>query len=216
MMQPLQSTPSPSEVGPTTPTNEVAPENAVSPGAANDTAPDAFAPANPTDNRKLYDFASRWPPEASQKQRQEGLLLLAYGVIGLGGLFAMLIYTPVIQNPQTVTAMALVLCTGLLGGTTFSLKWWYHSIARGIWNIDRFFWRVAVPLQAALVAMFMHILFKSELVGLLNPTALDKIHNTLVFGFLVGYFSDSAIAKLAEISESLFGAARGGRNKSNR
>lgn len=61
--------------------------------------------------------------------------------------------------------------------------------------------------------MFVHLLFKSDLLGILNPAALDKIHNILAFGFLVGYFSDSAIAKLAEIAESLFGATRTDRGK---
>jgi hypothetical protein len=179
-------------------------------------APDAFAPANPTDNRPLYEFASKWSDEASNGQRREGRYLGAFGTIGLGGLFGLLIYTPVVQSPQTVTSMALVFCAGLLGGTVFSLKWWYHSIAKGIWNFDRFAWRIAVPLQAAVVSMFMHVLFKSDLLGILNPAAMDRIHNILAFGFLVGYFSDSAVAKLAEIAESLFGASRGGRDKANR
>jgi hypothetical protein len=109
--------------------------------------------------------------------------------------------------------MALAFFAGLVGGTVFSLKWWYHTIARGLWNLDRRAWRIAVPWQGALVAMFVHVLFRSDLLGILNPAALDKLHNILAFGFVVGYFSDSAIAKLAEIAESLFGASRGGRTK---
>jgi hypothetical protein len=194
----------------------VAPGTASATLATSGAAPDAFAPANPTDNRSLYEHASKWSPEAITGHRREGRWLAVLGTIGLVGLFALLIFTPVVQCPQTVTSMALVWCAGLLGGTVFSLKWLYHSIAKGIWNLDRFAWRIAVPLQAAVVSMFMHVLFKSDLLGILNPAAMDKIHNILAFGFLVGYFSDSAVAKLAEIAESLFGTSRGSRGKANR
>jgi hypothetical protein len=199
-----------------------APSETGSEGAARDAdfrvqaevpAPDAFAPANPTDNRALYDFKSRWPEDARRSQTAEGLYLGILGLVGLAGVFALLLGTQVVEVPRIVPCIALVGFTGLLGGAVFSVKWWYHSIARGIWHLDRRAWRIAVPWQGAMVAMFMHILFKSDLIGILNPAALDKIHNILAFGFVVGYFSDSAIAKLAEIAESLFGATRGGRDK---
>jgi hypothetical protein len=176
-------------------------------------APDAFAPANPTDNRQLYEYRSRWPDYARTAQRWEGIYLGVLAVSGVSGLFALLTWTNAAASPDITTSMALAFCAGLLGGTTFGLKWWYHAIARGIWHLDRRAWRFAVPWQSAIVAMFVHVLFKSDLLGFLNPAALDKIHNVIAFGFLVGYFSDAAIAKLAEIAESLFGAARGGRDK---
>jgi hypothetical protein len=126
--------------------------------------------------------------------------------------FGLLTCTKVAETPDTVTSMALAFCTGLLGGTTFDVKWWYHAIAKGIWHSDRRAWRFAVPWQSAILAMFVHVLFKSDLLGILNPAAFDKIHNIIAFGFLVGYFSDSAVAKLAEIAKSLFGEVRGDRN----
>lgn len=172
---------------------------------------EAFAPANPTDGRRLFDYKSRWPDEARLSQRKEGFYLASLWLTGVAGVFALLLGTPVAQSPDSPTSMALAFCAGLLGGTTFDVKWWYHSIAKGLWHLDRRPWRIAVPWVAAIVAMFVHVLFKSDLLGILNPTALDKIYNILAFGFLVGYFSDSAIAKLAEIAESLFGASRGGR-----
>lgn len=174
---------------------------------------DEFAPANPTDNRQPYEYKSKWPDEARSAQRLEGIYLAVLAAGGVSGIFGLLKFTNVIAAPDIVTSMALVFCAGLLGGTTFDVKWWYHTIAKGIWNLDRRAWRLAVPWQSAIVAMFVHVLFRSDLLGILNPTALDKIHNIVAFGFLVGYFSDSAVAKLAEIAESLFGAARGGRDK---
>ncbi|MBK9262108.1 MAG: hypothetical protein IPM54_20175 [Polyangiaceae bacterium] len=174
-------------------------------------APDAFAPANPTDNRELYDFKSRWHTDARKAQRTEGIYLAVLAIFGIVG-FTLLHHPPFVEEFQIGKSIPLVFFSGLLGGITFDVKWWYHSIAKGIWNQDRRAWRLAVPWQAAVVAMFVHLLFKSDLLGILNPTALDKPNNVLAFGFLVGYFSDSAIAKLAEIAESLFGTARGGRN----
>jgi hypothetical protein len=112
--------------------------------------------------------------------------------------------------------MALGFCAGLLGGTTFDVKWWYHSIAKGLWHLDRRAWRLAVPWVAAIVSMFIEILFRSDLLSFLNSAALDKIPNILAFGFLVGYFSDSAIAKMAEIAESMFGTSRASRDKNGK
>jgi hypothetical protein len=168
-----------------------------------------FAPANPTDNRSLFDFKSRWPEDAKRAQRREGYYLATLWIAGISGVFGMLIATDVAKTPVITTSMPIVFCAGLVGGTTFDVKWWYHTIARGIWNLDRAAWRVAVPWVSAVVSMFVHVLFKSDLLGILNPVALDNIHNMLALGFLVGYFSDSAIAKMAEIAESLFGTSRG-------
>lgn len=182
-------------------------------GITGQIASGAFAPANPTDNRRPFEWQSLWPDVARKAQRREGVYLGLLAIMGVSGVFTLLTQTSVVQSPDITNSMALVFCTGLLGGTTFDLKWWYHTIAKGIWNIDRRAWRLAVPWQSAIVAMFVHVLFKSDLLGILNPAALDKIHNMIAFGFLVGYFSDAAVAKLAEIAESLFGAARGGRDK---
>lgn len=165
-----------------------------------------FAPSNPTDGRSLYNWKSLWvETEARKAQRNEGIYLAILLAIGLIGIFTLTLATSAIQSPGVATSMALALMSGLLGGATFDMKWWYHTIARGLWHLDRRAWRLAVPWVAAVVAMFVHILFKSDLLGILNPAAMDKFYNTLAFGFLVGYFSDSAIAKLAEIAESLFG-----------
>lgn len=183
------------------------------PKPATSSASPSFAPTDPTDGRKPYEYESRWPEDARKGQLHEGIYLVVLGILGTTGVFGLLFITDVAQNPDTPATIALVFFTGLIGGTIFDVKWWYHSIAKGLWHVDRRPWRIAVPWIAAVVAVFVHVLFKSDLLGILNPAALDKIHNVLAFGFLVGYFSDSAIAKLAEIAESLFGATRTGRGK---
>ena len=45
----------------------------------------------------------------------------------------------------------------------------------------------------------------SDLFGFLDPTAVRKPANALAMGFLVGLFSDKAMAKFAELANSLFG-----------
>jgi hypothetical protein len=37
---------------------------------------------------------------------------------------------------------------GVLGGSVFSIKWLYHSIARGKWHLDRRPWRFLTPLMS--------------------------------------------------------------------
>lgn len=170
-----------------------------------------FAPANPTDGRDLFEYKSRWSEEARKAQTREGVYLGALWLLGLAGIGSLLLWTSVDTTPGVATSIGVVFCGGLLGGTTFDVKWWYHSIAKGLWHLDRRAWRVAVPWVAAIVAAFAHVLFKSQLLGFLNSAAADNVYNMLAFGFLLGYFSDSAVAKLAEVAELLFGASRGHR-----
>lgn len=177
-------------------------------GSSKDGPSRSYHSSDSTDNRAPYDGESRWPEDLQKAQFREGIYLAFLWILGLGGLFGLLLATPAsngCQSRDVATSMGLVFSAGLLGGTTFDMKWLYHTVARGHWHRDRRVWRIAVPWVAAIVALFVHILFKSDLIGVLNPAAFEKTHNSLALGFLVGYFSDSAIAKLAEIAESLFG-----------
>jgi hypothetical protein len=51
-------------------------------------------------------------------------------------------------------------------------------------------------------------LIASGLLKVFDKHAVDSNAAVIGIGFLVGYFSDSAIAKLAEIAETLFGTSR--------
>ena len=168
----------------------------------------AFAPANPTDGRAQFDYLSKWPPEALAVQTKERHYLVRLWVVGLVAIFILLKTLPPDEPLSLLTALLLVFFSGLLGGTTFDVKWFYHSVAKGLWHLDRSAWRLMVPWVSALVATFLYVLFTSDLIGLINPAALGRVNNILAFGFLSGYFSDHAIAKAAEIADSLFGASR--------
>ncbi len=54
----------------------------------------------------------------------------------------------------------------------------------------------------------MIALISSGMLRVFDPQAPQSRSLVIAIGFLVGYFSDSAAAKLSEIAETLFGASR--------
>lgn len=200
----------------TPPTSPASPSALVPTATASPTGERADPPlenSTNSDSRAPFDSKSKWSNEDRKAQRNEGIYLAITGAIGIVTV-AVIINTmcpPGATGASTLAAfpsLLLAFAAGLVGGTSFAVKWWYRSIGRGLWHYDRQAWRVSVPWQSAAVAMFVHLLFRSDLIGILNPAVLDRIFNVTAFGFLVGYFSDSAIAKMAEVSESLFGGSK--------
>lgn len=103
---------------------------------------------------------------------------------------------------------------GLFGGTIYTMKWLYHSVAHGQWNIDRRFWRYLSPhLSAALAVAFIWMI-DSELLSVFDGQAVEKTPVVLSCSFLVGYFSDRAVAKMSDIANVLFGVSKKASNSS--
>ncbi|MET4807708.1 hypothetical protein [Limibacillus sp. MBR-115] len=100
--------------------------------------------------------------------------------------------------------IALVLA-GFVGGTVFDLKWMYHSVAKGIWNVDRCLWRIIVPFNSAMVSLFTGFLFKSGVVPFLKNESFDNYYVLLGLGFVFGYFSDNILAALQNLAKKAFG-----------
>ena len=97
---------------------------------------------------------------------------------------------------------------GTFGGTLFAIKWLYHSVAKKMWHEDRRLWRLFTPhLSGGLGAAFL-VLAASGVISVIDKTRLDSDFSVLGLGFIVGYFSDSASGKLAEVAETLFGSTR--------
>ena len=94
---------------------------------------------------------------------------------------------------------------GMLGGTVFSMKWLYHSVAKHTWNIDRRLWRLLTPMLSSVVALIIVMLLNSDI--LKSNNTIVSIYKSFAVGFLAGYFSDSAIGKLTEIAQVLFGSS---------
>ena len=93
----------------------------------------------------------------------------------------------------------------MLGGCCFGLKWMYHSVAKSIWNADRRLWRFLTPLLSGVVALFTLLLVASGLLQIFDKDVVQRPAAVLAFGFLVGYFSDRALAKMAELADTLLG-----------
>ena len=94
---------------------------------------------------------------------------------------------------------------GMLGGIVFSMKWLYHSVAKNTWNLDRRLWRLLTPLLSSVVALIIVMLLNSDILKASNSYV--SIYKSFAVGFLAGYFSDSAIGKLTEIAQVLFGGS---------
>lgn len=95
---------------------------------------------------------------------------------------------------------------GLLGGVLFALKWLYHSVAKGTWNRDRRLWRVFAPLISSGLSFAVLSLGIAGLIPLVDEAQLRRPSTIVGTSFLVGYFSDNAIAALAELAKRLFGS----------
>lgn len=176
---------------------------------ANDDAP-GFAPDEPKDGRSSGDWNTRYSEAAARNAiRFEAWYLAAH-------LIAFLILTAlsaVNLNYFGLPALAwgglkplaLTWLGGLGGGTIFAIKWLYHSVAKNIWNIDRRLWRLFTPHLSATLALAVAMLISSQLLTFVNHDVLKVDTACVAIGFVVGYSSDTAIAKLIEVAETLFG-----------
>lgn len=173
-----------------------------------------FGPADPTDNRELLDWSSKYPAEARREIRCEAIYLgsllmlvpLAMVVLWLRWPQASLGIPPC--DYDVVLKYALAWLGGTLGGVLFDLKWLYHSVARQKWHMDRRLWRVFTPHISGGLAFSAIALIESNVLQVFDPRVVGRSVTVVGFSFLVGYFSDSAIAKLGEVADTLFGPSR--------
>ena len=174
-----------------------------------------FAPANITDGRQRLDWQSRYTDQAARR----GILCEAWYLATLFFGTPLLVILLWLEYPRTwldiavdqyqvLFSYSLAWIGGMFGGTMFGIKWLYHSVAKQTWHLDRRLWRVFTPHISAGLASVVVALISSGLLQVFDRHAIES--NSLVFGlaFLVGYFSDNAIAKLAEIASTIFGPVR--------
>jgi hypothetical protein len=175
-----------------------------------------FAPADPTDGRELLDWPSKYKdPGAKCGIRFEALYLalLLFG-IPIAITILWLDYPKYWlglcdEKYKVILKYGIAWLSGVLGGTLFDLKWLYHSVARLSWHLDRRLWRIFTPHISGGLAFAFVAVISSGMLRIFDRQALESLSLVVGVGFIVGYFSDMAVAKLSEIAETLFGASRG-------
>ena len=173
-----------------------------------------FGQADPTDGRELYDWKSKYDDPARKEMWIEAIYLgcllvilpLLMILLWLEWPKGLLHLSDEKYRPFAKYAFAWI--AGTLSGVLFDMKWLYHTIARGLWNVDRRFWRLFTPHISGALSFFVLALVASGTLRIFDTKATDSYPLIVGLGFLVGYFSDSAIAKLTELAETLFGTVR--------
>lgn len=172
----------------------------------------AFAPSDLTDGRCAYDWQTRYPPEACTRIRWEAAYVVALLLLSPCLMFVIWLGIPAVQlglSAQQSVAFqrnALAWCGGLLGGALIAMKWLYHTVAHGIWNRDRTWWRLFTPLISAVLAFVL--LAATSTFRVMNTGFISRASGIVFAAALIGLFSDNAMAKLAEVAETLFGPVR--------
>ncbi len=178
-----------------------------------------FAPSDINDGRERYDWESKYEKIALDKIAREKwyLFVLLYGIpLGMFLTYVISHYlndTYKSANYLEISHLVYAWLGGMLGGTLFDLKWLYHSVAKGLWHQDRSLWRFFTPHLSGALAFSFVLLISSNLIRLFDQGAFTSSKAVVAVAFLVGYFSDSAIAKLTELTETLFGTIKKTRDK---
>jgi hypothetical protein len=167
---------------------------------------------DPTDDRDRYDWESRYPPQARKQQYLEGSYVFLVLVLALALVF--LTWRNMLAgflglneaSTQTFNKFSYYAFSGLLGGTLFGIKYLYHVVARGLWNTDRRLWRLLSPWLSLSLAFAIGALIEAGWMSVTGASATaTSAAKTVAIGFLLGYFSDSAVAKMRDIAMVIFG-----------
>lgn len=168
-----------------------------------------FAPGDYTDGRKPGDWQSKYEDKALTSIRWEATYLSAVFALAVAGIFLVWLGFPqrrlglTDQRAAIFSRYCLAALSGVFGGVLFAMKWLYHSVAKQIWNLDRRWWRYFTPVISGGLAFAMVLVIGSF--GGFDPNLVSTNARTTAVGFLIGLFSDNALAKLAEVAQTLFG-----------
>jgi hypothetical protein len=166
--------------------------------------------SDPTDGRSLYQWASRYPPQAKKKMLLEAtylfvILLISYLIIlsiWKGWIVYILSFS---QNEAIVfDKYGYFLPAGLLGGDIFAIKYFYRAVARGFWHEDRRYWRLMSPFVGMSISFIIGMMINCNLISTQGPL----LHATTIsIGFLAGYLADDVAAKMIDIANAIFGTS---------
>jgi hypothetical protein len=192
-----------------------APDRDVDVPSAGISAP-SFAPNTPTDGRGEGNWKSRYEEKSAQRA-----IVLEATIVWVFLLTALMLivgvalqtqanFVPLPEQATTrLTPYLLSFLGGFLGGTLFSMKWLYHTVAKGIWNRDRRLWRVFTPLLSAGAALTIILLCASGVLPFFGPDLVRGHAGALGLSIVFGYFSDRAISALGNVMTGIGMSAPG-------
>jgi len=164
-----------------------------------------------TDDRKQYEWLSKYPSEARKKIRKEAIYVFA--LLFIASLLFFLNFMDVFstllkisgRKKMVLTYIVYFMSSGLLGGLVFGIKYFYRTVARGWWHDDRRYWRYFSPIISMFIALIIGTMVVSGLIESQNGAS-----NTwaISFGFFSGYFADEAVGKMYEVASVFFGKAK--------
>ena len=171
-----------------------------------------FAPYDYTDGREPLDWKSRYT------DKQARLWIILETIYLLIFLFAVpiIIFLLWTRKPNFIMLLneidykifvkyGFAWLGGVLGGTLYCIKWLYHSIAKSIWHLDRRIWRFLTPHLSGAIGFTFMVIINSNIIRIFDSNSFNSPWVFFSIGFIIGYFSDSATAKLAELARILFG-----------
>ena len=188
-------------------------------GSPNEEGKATWAPVDYTDGKKKGEWQSSYPPEARKRIRLEVTFLVCVLVASLAGVLWIVFQAceaqgsgtagDAVQGSRRLSPMFLGFLgscvSGMLGGCCFGLKCMYHFVAKQMWHEDRRLWRMLAPVLSGVVALFAVLLVSSGLLQIFDKTLVESPIRVVAFSCLVGYFSDKALAKMADVADTLFG-----------
>jgi hypothetical protein len=170
----------------------------------------------PKDGRQKGDWATRYKnTDCSRGIYLEGLyfafLLLIIPTIMFGFYSKYIINMPQTDAPRyfPLVKYSFAWLSGVLGGALYVLKWLFHVIAKGFWNQDRRLWHYLTPHISGALAFTFVALISSPLLYIVDRKATNSLPLVVGVSFLVGMFSDNALAKFRTIASTIFGKTDG-------
>lgn len=163
---------------------------------------------DPTDGRKRYHWVTGYPAKAKIEIRLELIYLSFVFFFSLFLLFATWmgwitsLFSLTLERSVMFKIYAYYAASGMLGGITFSIKYFYRVVARGYWHQDRRIWRLMSPLISMVLSLIIGAMINASMIETREPTSGAAI---VSIGFLVGYFADHAIGKMYDIANVLLG-----------
>lgn len=162
-----------------------------------------------TDGRQVGQWQSRYEDKALKQIRREGVLIAIYMLCSAGLLYAnsrglltaWLGYNSH-DNVDIITYLFYYASAGMLGGTTYGMKYFYRVIAHGRWSRDRRAWRVFSPWIALVIGFIMGCMSVS---GIFFSWSEMLSGWAITVGFVAGYFADRFVGVLVKFADSIFG-----------